>query len=479
MNRTFPFLFLILPVIFLLGAYLPTQIVVLNPSALPENLLSIAKEKVPGSLTEEPSMKLKGEIIYKNAPFYGILPLAGSPENRFVFALDGSLLYVDSDRDGNLAGETPLTARPVQAGLYRKTLLFFPVARLRLNYPGAAFQDYFVAITCDLENRTFSFENVGYRTGTVLFPFGKDFKVAIYDANPPNGTFDDYQKDMLLVDLNNDGEFDVIENSPELTFLTKTMNLAGTIYAVEVPPSGEYVNIRQFSGDLKPSGQVTVQYRTEYNNTDEIKIQKETREALFDASGRFRVSFPRGPTAFRRGSASVEIKFEEGNLILYDGFDRLWTANFVGSSLSPVAVVTRFPAEVAFGFPFKMNVIPDKKDKYTPGERAVIAAALQGQAGETYTRFLVEEVPRWPQPAGTDLSKKIFREIIPHIVITAQDGSVVTESDMLPFPNKFVWPVPSKEFIPSGGAVYTATVTWDTGPFQGVVSGKVFLPVIP
>jgi len=478
-------LFLSLPL--LISAQFPGQIVVLNSEPLPDDLLPLVKEKVSGRLFRFPPSGLKGEPVYRtSSPFYGVILLAGSPENRFLFVLDGDLLYIDSDADGNLRAERPLLARPREGGLYRKTLLSFSSASLRMNYPGAAFEDYFVKITCDLETETFYLENVGYRTGMVTFPVGKDFRIAIYDSTPPNGKFDDYQQDIMLIDLNRDGKFDITKESSELLLLAKTVNLFGTLYALEVPPSGEYLSILQFSeGAATPSGKATVRYQVEYNN--KVKIEKETKEVLFGADNRFRMLFLRGPVAFRRG-ARVEVKVEEGILILSDSQNLMWQAEFFGYSPEPVLTTDRFPTEVSLAFPFKMDLFSEKEE-YQAGKEIELVMRLQGQAKEIYVRFLVEEAPNlFGRSTGSDWKQKIMKETLPHIIISDKEGKVVVEGDMslesTPANQeagyRFRWQAPLKGAIPSGREVYTATVTWDTGPFQGVVSGQttvsVFVP---
>src|SRR5450830_1530479 len=241
-----PLLFLVSAVVFLGGASLPTQSVMLTFTPLPENLLSLADKRVSGELTDSPVEALKGEPSYGSAPLYGAIVLGGGLGSKFIFSLDGNILYFDSDQDGDLSKEQPLVSQPAVKGLFRKTLLSFPPISMQLSYPENVPQEYRLAITCDLEEKTFSFVNLGYRVGTVIFlPPEQNLKVAIYDANPPNGIFNDFGKDLLLVDLNRDGEFDISSGSLEKVRLAKTLSFAGDVYTIEVMDSGEYIDIRQ------------------------------------------------------------------------------------------------------------------------------------------------------------------------------------------------------------------------------------------
>ena len=204
-RRILPLLFLVPAVVFLGGASLPTQSVMLNFTSLPENLLPLADKKVSGELTDFPQEPLKGEPSYGSAPLYGALVLGKGSDNSFTFSLDGNSLYFDFEQDGDLRNNKPLASQPVVKGLFRETLLSFPPISMQLNYLENVPQEYQLAITCDLEEKTFSFVNLGYRVGTVIFlPPEKNLKVAIYDANPPNGIFNDFGKDFLLVDFNRD-----------------------------------------------------------------------------------------------------------------------------------------------------------------------------------------------------------------------------------------------------------------------------------
>jgi len=157
-------LILLLAVIILGGASLPTQTVLFDFASLPENLLLLADEGVTGELTDSPAAVLKGEPPYRSAPLYGAVVLGTS--NRFIFSLDGNTLYFDSDHDGDLRNNRPLTSQPAVKGLFRKTLLSFPPILTQLNYPDDVFQEwqeYRMPFTCRLENKTFSFLNLGYR----------------------------------------------------------------------------------------------------------------------------------------------------------------------------------------------------------------------------------------------------------------------------------------------------------------------------
>jgi hypothetical protein len=471
-RRILPLLFLIPAVVFLGGASFPAQTVMLNLMPLPENLLPLADKGVSGELTDSPQELLKGEPSYGSAPLYGAIVLGEGPDNRFIFSLDGNTLYFDSNHDRDLRNDQPLVSQPAVKGLFRKTLLFFPPVSAQVSYPDDVVQEYRLAVTCDLEKKTFNFVNLSYRVGTVIFlPPEKNLKVAIYDANPPNGIFNDFGKDILLVDLNRDGEFDIRPGSPEKVLLAKTLSLAGDVYALEVPDDGEYLDIRQFLAERQPSGVVAITYATKFDN--KIMTQPEEGEAVF-RNGSFQVVCPREPNAFRRGGSS-EVFIRNGELTLDDSYNRPWKAKFVGNSLTPAAVLTFFPCQFSFGFPLTQNLTTDKK-AYYPAEKVVVSMQMSGRSNETYTYFAVGEKTQITQPPGTDPNKLFFEETKPHLVIQDPAGNVVVEGSMvLETPDRweFAWQAPAKTVIPDAGAVYSAVVSWDTGPFQGVVAGGI------
>ena len=463
---------LLLAVILLGGASLPTQTVMLNVTSLPENLLPLADKKVSGELTDSPVELLKGEPSYGSAPLYGVIILGEGFGRRFIFSLDGNILYFDSDQDGDLSNNQPLASQPVVKGLFRKTLLSFPPVSVQLSYPDDVSQEYRLAVTCDLEKKTFSFVNLGYRFGTVIFlPPDKNLKVAIYDANPPNGIFNDFGKNLLLVDLNRDGEFDISSGSPEKILLAKTLSFAGDVYAVEVMESGEYMDIRQPPVEKQPFGIAAITYVTKINNKN--KTQSREGESVF-RNGSFQVVCSRGPAAFSRGG-SCEVFIRNGELTLYDSYNRPWKARFIGNSLMPAAVLTFFPSQFNVGFPLEQNLTTDKEE-YHSAENIVVSMHLVGQAKETYTYFAPGEKSRKNRLPGTDPNKLFFEESKPRLVIKDPAGNVVIEGDLVlksPDRYQFTWRIPTETVIPDKGALYRAIVSWDTGPFQGVVTGSV------
>jgi len=362
-----------------------------------------------------------------------------------------------------------------------------------LSYPDDVLQEYRLAVTCDLEQKTFSFVNLGYRFGTVVFlPPEKNVKVAIYDANPQNGIFNDFGKDLLLVDLNRDGEFDISSGSPEKILLAKTLSFAGDVYAMEVMDSGEYMDIRQPPVEKQPSGMVAITYVTKRDN----KNITQSKEAESDfRNGSFQVICSRGPAAFRRGSSS-EVFIRNGELTLYDSYNRPWKARFVGGSFR-AAVFILFPSQFSVGFPFELNLASDKKE-YRPAENVVVSMQLVGQANESYTYFALGDASRQTQPPGKKLNELVFEESKPHLVIKDPAGKVVAEGDMGFQPLKtsmvvgslqdtvpelegcyqFTWRIPKETVIPDTGVLYRAIVSWDTGSFQGVVTDSVQFSVV-
>lgn len=472
-RRILPLLFLVPAVVFLGGASLPLQSVMLNFEPLPENLLPLADKGVSGELTDSPQELLKGEPSYGLVPFYGAILLGEGSGSRFIFSLDGNILYFDSDHDGDLSNNQPLASQPVAKGLFRKTLLSFPPVSIQLNYSDDILQEYRLAVTCDLEKKTFSFVNVGYRLGMIVFlPPAKNLSAAIYDANPPNGIFNDFGKDILLLDFNRDREFDISPGSPEKIQLAKTLNFAGDVYGVEVMASGEYMDIRQPPVDKQPSGVVALTYVTEVDNKN--KIQSGEVEVLFRDGG-FQVVCDRGPAAFRRGRSS-KVFIRNGELTLYDFYNRPWKAEFIGDSLTPAAVLTFFPSQFNIGFPLKMDLTTDKKEYY-PAENVVISASLIGQAREKYTYFALGDVsPRSRKP-----NEIVFEESKPHMVIKDPAGNVVAQGDAASEQSglyQATWRIPAETVSPDAGALYSVIVSWDTGSFQGVVTAEAQLSIL-
>ena len=471
-------LLLIPAVIFSGGASLPTQTVLFTFAPLPEKLLPLADKGVIGELTDSPAGVLKGEPPYNSAPLYGAVVLGA--DNRFIFSLDGNTLYFDSDRDGDLRNNRPLASPPAVKGLFRKTLLSFPPVLIQLSYPEDVFQEwqeYRLAVTCDLENKTFSVANFGYRVGTIIFLSpAKNVNAAIYDANPPNGIFSNFGKDFLLIDLNRDGEFDISSDSPEKVLLAKTLDFGGNVYVFDGSDSGEYIDIHQLPAGKQPSGAVAITYVTEQDRKK--KVQSGEGEPVF-RNGGFQVVCSRGPAAFRRGSSS-EAFIKHGELTLYDSYNRPWKARFLGNPLTPAAVLTSFPSQFRVGFPFEQKLLTDK-EAYRPGENVVVSMYLVGQAKETYTYFALGDVSRQTQPSPKEPNKIVFEERKPRLVIKDPTGNAVAEGDMaLEPPDRYqvIWRIPAKTDIPDAGALYRATVSWDTGSFQGVVKTEAQFSVV-
>ena len=476
-NRPWSCGILLLSVFLLGGASFPMQSVMLTFSPLPENMLPLTGEGVIGELTDFPQKPLKVERSYKSAPLCGTIALGADSDNQLTFILDGNLLYLDSNEDFDKGSRQPLTALPAKGGLFRKTRLSFPPILVQLNYPENVPQEYRLAITCDLEKKSFSFVNLGYRAGTIIFlPPAKNLKAAIYDANPANGIFNNFGKDLLLVDLNRDGEFDISPGSPEKIVLAKTLSLAGEVYALEVMDSGEYLDIRQPSAAKQPSGKVAITYVIERDNKS--APQSTEAESAFRDGG-FQVVCSRGPAKFSRGG-SCKVFIRNGELMLDDPYSRPWKARFVGDSLAPAAVLTYFPSQFRIGFPLEQKLFTDKAE-YRPGEDVLFSMQLSGQAKETYISFAPGEKSRITQPPGTDPNKLFFEESKPRLVIKDPVGKVVVEGDAVlkpPDRYRFTWRIPKETVIPEADAFYRATISWDTGPFQGVVTTEVQFSVV-
>ena len=173
------------------------------------------------------------------------------PEDAVTWLLATSgtkpVLYVDTDRDGNLAEETPVSGTRDQSG----------ITFAGASVPGADGRSVRVRMTSHTRQTTqapgcLHVTAAGYRTGQVRLG-GKAYRVAVIDGDMsgryndvPAGPLPDRRVDAVVIDRNGNGQFERFDptgNPPEWSPLAKALAVDGAWYAVTVAADGSKIDL--------------------------------------------------------------------------------------------------------------------------------------------------------------------------------------------------------------------------------------------
>ena len=170
-------------------------------------------------------------------------------QHTWVLATSGEkpLLYVDTDRDGNLAEETPVLGTRGESG----------ITFAGASVPGADGRSVRVRMNSHTREASrapgcLHVAAAGYCTGQVRLA-GKAYRVAMIDGNL-SGRYDDVlagsasnrRLDAVVIDLNGNGQFerfDPEQNPPEWAPLAKALTVGGACYAVTVAADGSQIQL--------------------------------------------------------------------------------------------------------------------------------------------------------------------------------------------------------------------------------------------
>jgi len=167
----------------------------------------------------------------------------------WVLATSGTkpVLYVDSDRDGNLAEETPVSGTRGESG----------ITFAGASVPGADGRSVRVRMNSHTREASqapgcLHMAAAGYRTGQVRLA-GKTYRVAVIDGDlsgryddVPAGPLPDRRVDAVVFDRNGNGQFERFDptgNPPEWSPLAKALAVDGAWYAVTVAADGSKIDL--------------------------------------------------------------------------------------------------------------------------------------------------------------------------------------------------------------------------------------------
>lgn len=176
------------------------------------------------------------EPPYQGEPLYGSLPLAGS---TFTIVIDRSaddvVLYADTDRSGRVenipwerrledgrylaSASFQIVHEEVATSPYRLNLLWHPLYPIVLTYCRG-----------------------GYREGEIFLDDTSRF-IAVIDEDS-DGYYDNLNGGILLLDVDQNGEFLITADSHELFTLDEPFNIGGVVYEViTLAPDGSRILI--------------------------------------------------------------------------------------------------------------------------------------------------------------------------------------------------------------------------------------------
>ena len=324
------------------------------------------------SITRRPVKPLVAEPIYNSQrPMYSSIQLG--PDKSFVIcmALDESrgthtgydTLYLDANNNLDLTDDTKLKSNGSA----------FPVVEVMVKYGEREYPCHLKIDVSGYGAVSGHMKVVGYLKGSVSLE-GKQHAIKIVDYDN-NGVFSDQKvlqeslgcaidplsRDILFVDFNGDGEFDVDGgNGLEILPFSRYLPWGDTCYEISLDPSGRFGN---FTATKAPCGRVDL--GTPY--TDVVLINQEG-------------------TVFVRGkeSAVPEGKYRVylGSVDAKDDAGQQWRV-LLGNELSrkpPFVVTAGKTTYLKAGAPFTVEVTAYKQ----ASGNYILVLGIKGQGDESY-----------------------------------------------------------------------------------------------
>ncbi|MHC4480720.1 MAG: hypothetical protein ACYS8K_00355 [Planctomycetota bacterium] len=216
-------------------------------------LLSVSRQFQPPQPAAPPSLKAAPAGV-SGEPVYYLARIGDAPVLVALSPSRPPKLFVDTDGDGDLAEEKPVSGGRKGGFLAGGVARFGPVtvklpaaggevaAKLRFEVHGAARGGYLFVLPA------------GIRSGAVKLG-GRTYDFAVVDGDL-NGRYDgvyapEGRHDWLGIDLNGDGRFDRdVYGSAELLPLPRMMRVKDVYYAVGVAADGSTVSFQQVAPKL-------------------------------------------------------------------------------------------------------------------------------------------------------------------------------------------------------------------------------------
>jgi hypothetical protein len=331
--------------------------------------------------TEKP--EVKAEPTYAGTPVYFLIELGEKGSPPYVVAYDPKggggqgAVYFDRDQDGDLAEEEPLVPEgwggtdnfgPIAVKLKRDGfvgLCHFWMERQQLQAAAPASPGGAVPAS-----DRWSLRPGCYNVGEITFE-GKTYKAATVDAFT-NGRFNDIcwanmsQGDLLLVDWNGDGKFDV--NADEYVMAGERYWRNGKWYRPSFSADGTEVSFAPGDFELAPllTGQEKFWMQvTSQSNTGSVQIE--------GTGGR--VDLP--VDQYSLYLCWVEAKDVEG---------KTWKAEaMTGGPYPRFEVKAGEENRYAFGPPFTVSLKASPEGSYQPGQTIRFQATFTGAEGKIYS----------------------------------------------------------------------------------------------
>jgi len=311
-----------------------------------------------------------------------------SAATPFVIAVGGGRvprIVVDTDADGDLAEETPVTAGKGKSsyGLH----VFGPIALQ--SSPEAAVAKIRVLIS----GKTLLLAPAGYRSGRASLG-GKRRRVAlvdldldgafstVYAADSTPGTAPSRARDILAVDFNTDGNWDPasVDTPPEIQPLARLLLVRKTYYAVSIAPDGAKLGIAKTTPEM---------------GTIDLGDTRARLDLEGDAAGLRLSTDKHGLIQLPTGRYSCT------NVQLTDG---RWTITGkpADGPLLDLLVASDSPLEVSLGAP----LIAKADIKRVTDSLISIGAQLVGKGGELYSPGATKKGRRQAAPKLRVISEK-------------------------------------------------------------------------
>lgn len=311
------------------------------------NLLALA----PCLLTGNETAPLTADLAFKPYKDWSILlpaeqftrvgdgisfPHAGG--DRFAVKLEGTVLWVDRDGDG----ECEAKIEPLEKG--KTGLMVF-----RAKTEEGAERSYAVRLSSE---GTWSYSASGAMVGELA---GE--RIALIDQNN-NGHFNDYGADAMIVG-----------RGKAASFLSRTVNLDGELYSIEVSDDGAHVDATKFEGD---AGTIDL--------ASKLDTKARMRSVVLMSTD--------GETSFEVSQAKGAVRVPVGDYKVHSGQVALGKgrADLASGRMRRISVGANENATLEWGGPVKAEFLFHRKgDEIQIGPREIW---YYGKSGEVYSSFM-------------------------------------------------------------------------------------------
>jgi len=321
------------------------------------NLLALApcftasSDMLPSATPELPLAPISADLSFKPFKDWTILlpneqfkrvgegiSFSHAGGDKFAVKLEGTVLWVDRDGDG----ECEAKVEPLERG--KTGLMVF-----RGKLENGEERSYAVRLA---SAGTWSYSASGAMVGELA---GQ--RIALIDQNN-NGRFDDYGADAMIVG-----------RGKAASFLSRTVNLDGELYSIEVSADGSHVDATKYEG---ASGTIDL--------ASALETKARMRSIVLMSTD--------GETSFEVSQAKGAVKVPIGDYKVHSGQVALGKgrADLATGRMKRVTVATDENVSLEWGGPVKAEFLFHRKgDEITIGPREIW---YYGQSGEVYSNFM-------------------------------------------------------------------------------------------